>query len=680
MTSEETPSKKLESTERADSFLSSWTRNKQTYASSSDAAGTPPKRKRSLFTRLLLYSSISAITLYGVGTVASLRNDGFRDRFTDTFPFAEQLVDYFEESNLPPVKGQKAVVAPNKPVGISSPPKAERKAAEVHDKAASYSEVKGKVTEEKHKASSAAGQVKDKASEKLEEAKQKGSDAKEKASETVEGAKDEAKEKAGEAKDKAAGFLDTLPPRSLDPSPQPAKEAVREDYTGPPLPLGFEPPPGYAVPRPKKPASEEEPSKSEVEAAPVPPPLPLVAPFVSDLSASEPVLGQLASTIDQLAAYLRDNPAALTKSAPGQSGTAADVLTTAQIDLQNLGKRLEAVKEEERAALAKRMEEQAKEYSSRLLSQERELVERLEDQEEDWKAAFDAERRALVDAYRSKLEQELEVQQEIINQRLKEEVVAQGIEMQRRWLRDVKLQVEKERGGRLGRLDELEKSVRGLGRVALDNGDLLDENVRIHTLWSAFRAVVAATFGEIQRPFFEELGALRTVNARGAALASAALGGGDNEEAGDKTESGEAAAADIDPIAVALDTITDEVSDSGVEPLSSLSSWFTGRVAPRIRSAALMPERSGVLSYLGSALLSNFMFVKQGFVEGEDDVYAVLARAEWYLSRRELEKAAREINRLEGWPRVLARDWLESARRHLEVKQALEVGVFDTHP
>jgi mitofilin len=583
---------------------------------------------------------------------------------------------------LPPVKGQKTVGGTPRQ-GISLP-KLERKAAEVRDKAAAYSEAKGESTAKD--VSGKAGQAKDRVSKKVEEEKQKAAEAaeslKEKAPEKIQEVKDEVKETAEEVKEtveKAAhvGFLDTLPPRRLDASPQAPKEAAREDYKGPPLPIGFEPPPGYAVPRPKKPESESV-EIGVVEAAPVPPTLPLVAPAVSELSASEPVLGQLAETIDQLAAYLRDSPAALTKPAPGQSGTAADVLTTAQVDLQNLGKRLEAVKEEERAALAKRMEEQAKEYSSHLLSQERELVERLESQEEDWKAAFDAERKALVDAYRAKLERELEVQQEIINQRLKEEVVAQGIEMQRRWLRDVKLQVEKERGGRLSRLDELEKSVRGLGRVALENVDLLDQNVRIHTLWSAFRAVVAATFGEFQRPFNEELAALRSVTARTAALASAAAGEGDE---GEKKEGEEAQAKaqeeeDIDPMRVALATISDDVSDAGVEPIASLSSWFTGRVAPRIRAAALMPERGGgLLTYLTSAFLSNFMFEKQGYVQG-DDVYSVLSRAEWHIARRELDKAVREVNGLQGWPKVLARDWLEGARRHLEVKQALEVGGF----
>jgi mitofilin len=36
---------------------------------------------------------------------------------------------------------------------------------------------------------------------------------------------------------------------------------------------------------------------------------------------------------------------------------------------------------------------------------------------------------------------------------LKEEVIAQGIELQRRWIREIKVRVEHERGGRLAKID-----------------------------------------------------------------------------------------------------------------------------------------------------------------------------------------------------------------------------------
>lgn len=50
---------------------------------------------------------------------------------------------------------------------------------------------------------------------------------------------------------------------------------------------------------------------------------------------------------------------------------------------------------------------------------------------------------------------------------------------------------------------------------------------------------------------------------------------------------------------------------------------------------------------------------------------AVLARAQYYVQLGDVDKAAREVNQLRGAPRAAMRDWLDDARTHLEVTQAL---------
>jgi len=95
-------------------------------------------------------------------------------------------------------------------------------------------------------------------------------------------------------------------------------------------------------------------------------------------------------------------------------------------------------------------------------------------------------------------------------------------------------------------------------------------------------------------------------------------------------------------------------------------------VAPEVSHVALVPEEdAGVLSYLASRILSNFRFKRSGLVEG-DDVLSVIARAEHYLNEKDLDSATRELNQLKGAPKMLLHDWLEAARRRLEVQQALE--------
>lgn len=231
---------------------------------------------------------------------------------------------------------------------------------------------------------------------------------------------------------------------------------------------------------------------------------------------------------------------------------------------------------------------------------------------------------------------------------LKEEVVAQGIELQRRWIRDIKVRVEQERGGRLAKLDELATGLKRLERIALDNSAFLDENLRIHALWSALRAVNHAVDSSERRPFRDELRVLRHI----------------------------AAARDDAVVATVLDTLeSSEVPDIGVEPFADLASWFSTSVAPRVSSVALVPDQNaGVLSHLASHLFSSFSFKRQGLVPGSD-VLSTLARAEYYMNEKDLDSATRELNQLTGTAKALLGDWLDAARKRLEVLQALEVRV-----
>ena len=55
---------------------------------------------------------------------------------------------------------------------------------------------------------------------------------------------------------------------------------------------------------------------------------------------------------------------------------------------------------------------------------------------------------------------------------------------------------------------------------------------------------------------------------------------------------------------------------------------------------------------------------------------ATLARTEVLLEEGEWDSAAREMNGLQGWAGVLARDWVGEVRRVLEVWQAVDVSLI----
>ncbi|KAJ7826320.1 mitochondrial inner membrane protein Mitofilin [Mycena leptocephala] len=394
-----------------------------------------------------------------------------------------------------------------------------------------------------------------------------------------------------------------------------------------PLPVGFELPPGYSRPPPPK--------KPEPEA----PALPRLSPALSSVTTSEPIIAHLAGTIDDLTAYLESNPAATVK--------AASVLETAKSDLTALATRIEKVREDERADLETKLDDQTREYTVKLMELEMEAQDRLDGQEQEFRRYFDEERARLTQAYREKLENELQTQTELINERLKEEVIAQGIELQRRWIREIKVRVEEERGGRLAKIDELSANLKRLERVAMDNSTYLDENIRIHALWSALRALSSSALASpVRKPFREELRVLRHISA-----------------------------AREDPVAVAaLESLEgSDVPDVGVEPFADLATWFATEVAPKVSHVALVPEQdAGLLSHLASRMFAGLRFKRHGLVSG-DDVLSVLARAEYYLNEKDLDSAARELNQLKGTAKLLLHDWLEAARRRLEVQQALEV-------
>jgi len=190
-------------------------------------------------------------------------------------------------------------------------------------------------------------------------------------------------------------------PTTVSETSSPGTPSDKKIYDGS-LPLGHEPPYGFSRPPELKSALQP-----NIDSTPQP--LPLVAPIVAELSVSEPGIAQLASTIDNLASYLNANPSAAEK--------AKDILETAKLDLTGLASRIETIKSEKKEQLEKILDEQAKDYTVKLLELEMEAQDKLDSQEEGFRKFFDEERAKSVQAYREKLDHELRTQTELINER-----------------------------------------------------------------------------------------------------------------------------------------------------------------------------------------------------------------------------------------------------------------------
>ncbi|TIA89552.1 hypothetical protein E3P99_01989 [Wallemia hederae] len=629
-------------------------RSTRSYASSSSKPARPIRR-------FIITTTLLAGAFYGGSSYYALQDPAYAEFFTATFPGAHQVLETIEDAHLKDRIDNIDYDAIRNHAQRATEVSKDAY-ARLHSLVDKYANA-GKVTE---KAAQAKDAVKDEADEGLyvgsglvNKAKDVMNDTVDKAKDGVEKGVETASEKATTVAHKAEETLEHVGSKA-EKAGEKVSEAIEDPnaggltadgkkiYTGPPLPIGHSLPDGYVYPpKPAAPAAAPKPKKEKkVE------PLPLLAPAVKDLSASEPIVSQLAETIDSLSKFLQDTPHA--------AGSVKQVISTAEGDLSALGQRLEALKEEEKKKLEKSLDSQAKEYSIRLAEHERQIQNRVTSHEQDWREQFDAERKSIAESFKRKLSDELATQSEIINQRLREQVVAQGVEMQRRWLRDIKLKVEQERGGRLAKLESLADDVKNLERITYDNADYVDDNVRVHTLWSTYRALERAIIGKLslteasdeKKPFRKELDALVKIA----------------KETKEDTAGGQVVEA-------ALESLTQsKIPDQGVESVSDLSDWYRQSIEPKVRRVALAPEvGAGPLSIAVSSVLSSLLlFKKQGLVEGTD-VAAVLSRADYYLSQKNLDMAARELNQLTGWPKTLLTDWLNEARKTLHVQQALDV-------
>lgn len=196
----------------------------------------------------------------------------------------------------------------------------------------------------------------------------------------------------------------------------------------------------------------------------------------------------------------------------------------------------------------------------------------------------------------------------------------------------------------MAKLGDLRQGLHSLESVTLANSEMLDESLHAHALWSAVRAADVAS----SRPDGSFLRSLQ-------ALADAA----DH--------------AHNSAIGAILAKLPSSLIQTGTASTAALASTFTNAVAPRVRKAALLPSSGGCLAYLSSAALSPFLARRDGSSATGDDVSSVLERAQHHLQHNDLDAAVRECNQLRGWPKILMRDWLQSARAVLEVRQALEV-------
>lgn len=397
----------------------------------------------------------------------------------------------------------------------------------------------------------------------------------------------------------------------------------------------------------KQPAKQSEEMAQPSPATPSPKadPRPPAMPPVSQISnlevpnADEPVVQDLVKILNDLITVVNADTTEGTNkySAP---------MTKAKEALTEVASKIHGLREAERKAAEERVEQAHREFDEGA----KQLLQRIETaQREDdarYREEFEAERARIAENYDEKLKNEIQRSSEVAEQRLRNELTEQAIELKRNFVDEIKGLVEAERDGRLSKLSDLSTNVDSLTELTSNWNGVIDSNLATQKLQVAVDTVRSAltrsNWNETKpQPFVREMAALKLV-ADGDSVVDAAI-------------------ASVNPAAY----------QHGIPSQPQLIDRFR-RVASEVRKASLLPEDAGIASHAASLLLSRVMFKKQGQPQGAD-VESILTRTETLLEEGDLDGAAREMNGLQGWAKVLSRDWLGDVRKVLEVRQALEV-------
>jgi mitofilin len=570
------------------------------------AAAPVAPRRGGFFRRVrnyVLTLSILGALAFGGGVWYSRINDNFHDFFTEYVPFGEQAVLYLEEmefrKRFPQVANRVTRHSDGGPaVKIPASSGASWRVADSGEPAGRQSSALRETAAAKDAA---------------QEPKSKGVPAPAK-----EGEKVAEKPSVAEVPEKApTATAGPVPVTKGDVDAPKTAQAVS------PVEIKTDTPKTTAAPAFKAPEVDE-PSR-------FPPASPIDPLAVND--AAEPLVQDLVHMLNDIITVV---------NADGANERYGATIGKAKNELNKVGSKIKDLKAAVEAEASKQVKARVDDFDKAA----NELVTRVESamaaQEAEWRKEFETEMKRVKTSYDEKLQVVIDREKQLNEERLKNRLLEQAIELQRQFAGEVKKRVEEERDGRLGKLNELSSAVSQLEKLTTGWNDVVDTNLRTQQLHVAVEAVKASLEDAAHpRPFIKELVALKEI------------------------------AADDAVVNAAIASINPSAYQRGISTPAELIDRFR-RVATEVRKASLLPEDAGVMSHASSLVLSKLMFKKQGLAAG-DDVESILTRTQTYLEEGDLDNAAREMNGLNGWAKTLSRDWLGEVRKVLEVQQALEV-------
>ncbi|XP_067036019.1 MICOS complex subunit MIC60-like isoform X2 [Acropora muricata] len=252
--------------------------------------------------------------------------------------------------------------------------------------------------------------------------------------------------------------------------------------------------------------------------------------------------------------------------------------------------------------------------------------------------------------HEASLRQQLRRQAAAYSDHLAEVLRVQETELQDRHNKDLQQKLNEEKSAFETQLSGALAHIRGIEAAVEGRAEIEKQNMQSQKLWAACQALTTAIGnGDAgrPRPLLPHLTAIHE------------------------------AAADDPLVTQVLNSLPEEAVTRGVLSEENVKHRFYQVRRWCRRVAMIGDDGASPWTHLVSYFQSFFIFdsfepTKEGeLVDFENaDTFDLLARADYYLRRGDLELATRLVNQLRGEPRKVARDWLIEARLLLETRQA----------
>jgi hypothetical protein len=401
-----------------------------------------------------------------------------------------------------------------------------------------------------------------------------------------------------------------------------------------------------------------------------------VLPSEGPVTVQSKAVISLARSLDRVTSYF----VALANTTPEVRPSISkitEVLKAAQQDLHLISEQLNLLTDEKSNIVSDLVAQQMAEFE-KILKQKEEAIRARFTEDLDAKLKESEAAQAVV---AQEHHQQLALQKKQWMEETSKLLESQAQDLEKTWQNEMNAQLDQERNGRLARLDHLALRLKYLESICAVHSTMLDTCYYKQSLYSALQALHTMLFEtpDARYSFKAEWALLRKI------------------------------AGEDQLLNAVLDSVMEDVQGNGIASFADLHSRFANRVVPEVRKASLLPATEfnlisrlkdylaaqipteyqsylptptpvstalppiGLFSYTLSSLGSYAGFNKLRGIYAENDVESILARVEYHLQREDLDMATRELNLLQGWPKILVSDWLNEARRHLEVKLAMEV-------